>query len=228
VSTTPRKPFDDLDLMAYADGELDDETAAAVEAFLTEDDGAQSKRAALGQMNDVVRSYLELAADDAEPRLDAMWATIERRIQANGVAAAPAAVATRSLAQPVLAQPVSAAIATSSKSTESTGLWARISAWLDEYRGYFATGALAAAAAAVLVMALRPPQVVERIVVAPQPDSPRNPPQMVNVSTPPEVEVLEVNDGSASVFTLPKEDEGDVTAGVIWLDLDSSQTEGPL
>lgn len=212
--------------MAYADGELDDETAAAVDAFLAEDAGARSKRVALGQMNDVVRSYLELAADDAEPRLDAMWATIERRIQANGLPAASAAAATTSLAQPVSAAP--AAASKSGKSGEPGGLWARISAWLDDYRGYFATGALAAAAAAVLVMALRPPQVVERIVVAPPQNPQQNPPQMVNVSTPPEVEVLEVNDGSASVFTLPKENEGDVTAGVIWLDLDASQTEGPL
>jgi anti-sigma factor RsiW len=208
VSTTPRKPFDDLDLMAYADGELDDETAAAVAAFLAEDAGARSKRASLGQMNDVVRSYLELAADDAQPRLDAMWSTIERRIQANGAAPA-AAMAVAAPARPAAARP--------------EGLWARLRAWLDEHRGYFATGALAAAAAAVLVMALRPPQVVERIVVTPPPV--QNPPQMVNVSTPPEVEALEVNDGSASVFTLPGEGEGDVTAGVIWLDLDSSHTE---
>jgi hypothetical protein len=217
VSTTPRKPFDDLDLMAYADGELDDETAAAVAAFLAEDAGAQNKRAALGQMNDAVRSYLELAADDAEPRLDSMWATIERRIQANGAVAASAAAmapaASVAAARPAAAQPA--------------GLWARVRAWLDEHRGYFATGALAAAAAAVLVMALRPPQVVERVVVTPQPPV-QNPPKMVNVSTPPEVEALEVNDGSASVFTLPGEGEGDVTAGVIWLDLDSSHTEGPL
>ena len=218
--------------MAYADGELDDETAAAVGAFLAEDAGARSKRVALGQVNDVVRSYLELAADDAEPRLDAMWAKIERGIQANG--AATATVATTSLAQ---AAPARAARTPATPATPATpeqrGLWARIGAWLEEYRGYFATGALAAAAAAVLVMALRPPQVVERIVVAPppppQPTQPtQNPPQVVNVSTPPEVEVLEVNDGSASVFTLPKEDEGDVTAGVIWLDLDASNTEGPL
>lgn len=224
--------------MAYADGELDDETAAAVEAFLAEDAGAHQKRVALGQMNDVVRSYLELAADDAEPRLDAMWATIERRIQANGVAAPASVAAARAGASaPVAASAARASAAQASDAARAldaaragkTGLWARIGAWLEEYRGYFATGALAAAAAAVLVMALRPPQVVERVVVAPAPqDSPRNPPQMVNVSTPPEVEVLEVNDGSASVFTLPKEKEGDVTAGVIWLDLDSSQTEGPL
>lgn len=211
MSTTPRKPFDDLDLMAYADGELDDETAAAVAAFLAEDAGAQSKRAALGQMNDVVRSYLELAADDAEPRLDAMWSTIERRIQANG--AAPAA-AVAAAARPAEARPA--------------GLWARVRAWLDEHRGYFATGALAAAAAAVLVMALRPPQVVERVVVTPPPPVEQNLPRMVNVSTPPEVEALEVNDGSASVFTLPGEGDGDVTAGVIWLDLDTTHTEGPL
>jgi anti-sigma factor RsiW len=222
VSTTPRKPFDDLDLMAYVDGELDAETAAAMEAHLAEDDGARSKRMALDQMHDVVRSHLELAADDAEPRLDALWAKIEGRIAANGVSArAPA---------PEPAKAPSRALAAAAH----TGLWTRFTAWLDEHRGYFATGALAAAAAAVLVIALRPPQVVERVVVAP-PQPPQQQqqtsPQMVpvvNVSTPPEVETLEVNDGSASVFTLPKEGEGDVTAGVIWLDLDASHTEGPL
>jgi hypothetical protein len=196
--------------MAYVDGELDDETAAAVGAHVTGDDDARSKQVALGQMNDVVRSYLELAADAAEPRLDAMWATIERRIQANGVArTAEAATPARAQAAPVAAQP---------------GIWARFTEWLEGYRGYFATGALAAAAAALLVMALRPAEVVERIVVTP----PQNPPRMVNVSTPPEVEEIEVNDGSASVFTIPGEGEGDVTAGVIWLDLDASDTEGPL
>lgn len=221
--------------MAYADGELDQETAAAVEEYLAGDDAARSKRAALGEMNDLVRSYLELAADDAEPRLDAMWATIERRIQANG-ATAPAQVATPA-AVAATASPATSPAAGAPAQRKS--LWARIGAWLEEHRGYFATGALAAAAAAVLVMALRPPQVVERVVVAPPPQNPvqnpahnpaHNPPQMMNVSTPPEVEILEVNDGSASVFTLPKEGEGDVTAGVIWLDLDDSEviTEGPL
>jgi anti-sigma factor RsiW len=206
----PQKPFDDLDLMAYVDGELDDETAAAVGAHVAGDDDARSKQVALGQMNDVVRSYLELAADAAEPRLDAMWATIERRIQANGVPrTAEVATPARVQAAAVAAQP---------------GIWARFTTWLEGYRGYFATGALAAAAAALLVMALRPPQVVERVVVAP----PQNPPRMMNVSTPPEVEEIEVNDGSASVFTIPGEGEGDVTAGVIWLDLDASDTEGPL
>jgi len=206
----PQKPFDDLDLMAYVDGELDAEAAAAMDAYLAEDGDARTKQAALGQMNDVVRSYLELAADAAEPRLDAMWATIERRIQANGVPhTAEAATPARVQAALVAAQP---------------GIWARFTAWLEGYRGYFATGALAAAAAAVLVMALRPAQVVERVVVTP----PQNPPRMVNVSTPPEVEEIEVNDGSASVFTIPGEGEGDVTAGVIWLDLDASDTEGPL
>lgn len=219
---TPR-PFDDLDLMAYFDGELDAETAAAVEAHLAGDGDARSKRVALGQMNDVVRSYLELEADAAEPRLDAMWATIERRIQANG--------APRTMESAALARGGEAAAPTRAQAASvpaQPGLWARFTAWLEGTRGYFATGALAAAAAAVLVMALRPPQVVERVVVAPAPTPTENQPRMVNVSTPPEVEEIEVNDGSASVFTIPGEGEGDVTAGVIWLDLDASDTEGPL
>jgi anti-sigma factor RsiW len=219
VSTpkTSRKPIDDLDLMAYVDGELDDETAAALDAHLAGDEDAQRKRAALAQMNDVVRSYLELSADAAEPRLDAMWATIERRIQANGV---PGTVerATPAAAEVAPARPVPAS---------QPGLWARFTAWLGDYRGYFATGALAAAAAALLVMALRPAQEIKQVVVA-QPAPLQNQPRMVNVSTPPEVEEIEVNDGSASVFTIPGEGEGDVTAGVIWLDLDASDTEGPL
>lgn len=210
---TPQTPFDDLDLMAYVDGELDDETRAAVDAHVAGDGDARSKQVALAQMNDVVRSYLELAADAAEPRLDAMWATIERRIQANGAPRATEAT-TPARAPAAPARPA------------EPGIWARLTAWLDGHRGYFATGALAAAAAALLVMALRPPQVVEQIVVAPAPL--QNPPRMVNVSTPPEVEEIEVNDGSASVFTIPGEGEGDVTAGVIWLDLDASDTEGPL
>ncbi|WP_428262825.1 hypothetical protein [Haliangium sp.] len=210
---SPRASFDDIDLMLYVDGEADARTAEAVAAGLGADpsggDGdpgaaARRKVEALDEMGELVRSYLELEADQAEPALDGLWAGIERRIQANGVPdSAPA---------PAPAEP---------------GLWTRVRQWLEASRGYFATGALAAAAATILVVALRPPEVkiVERPVAAtPGPTEPR----MVPVSTPPEVEEIEVSGGSASVFTLEGEGEDEVSAGVIWLDLDLDEQEGPI
>lgn len=216
MSEIPRTPLDDIDLMAYVDGEADQRAAGAIAAQLAGDMDARTKTEALGQMTDLVRSYLELTADDVEPRLDDMWTTIERRIQANGVprAAEPAA-AEVARAMPGRAMPA------------RKGPWARLGEWLDARRGYLATGLVAAAAAAVLVMALRPPQIIERVVVAPTPSTDLVKPA-VNVSTPPEVEVIEVSDGAASVFTLPGEGGDDVTAGVIWLNLDESDMEGPL
>lgn len=209
VSKSPRTPLDDIDLMAYVDGEADGRTAGAVAAHLAGDAGARAKSESLDQMTDLVRSYLELAADDVEPRLDDMWTTIERRIQAG--------------ADPHAASVVETARAAPARE----GPWARLVAWLDARRGYVATGLVAAAAAAALVLALQPPRVIERQVVV-APPSANSVQPAVNVSTLPEVEVIEVSDGAASVFTLPGEGEGDVTAGVIWLDIDESDMEGPL
>ncbi|ACY17419.1 hypothetical protein [Haliangium ochraceum] len=209
----------DIELMAYLDGEAAGVEAELAAAALSADVDAQRKAEALGQMNDVVRSYLELEADSAEPQLDALWSRIEAGI---------AEPAPRAQAQ------VEAEAAPAPSRAAEPGIWARLSAWFEEQRGYFATGALAAAAAALLVVALRPPDVVERVVMVPQPpqqpENPTtlNPPSMVTVSTPPEVEILEVNDGAASVFTLPGEGEDDVTAGVIWLDLDDTELDNPL
>jgi len=72
---------DDIELMQHADGELDTRHAADVDARLERDPDARAKADALGQMTELVRSHLELAADDVPQRsFDAIWRKIDREI----------------------------------------------------------------------------------------------------------------------------------------------------
>lgn len=223
--------IDDLDLMQYADGEVDEAMAAEIAAHVAQSGDARLKLQALEQMNEVVRSSLELAADAAEPRLDAMWASIERAIQANGSTEA-VHVAAR---QPQAAEPA--------------GLLATIGRWLESYRAHFLTGAIAAGAAAIIVLTVRPgpdtprkngtleivvngqgtsggepanktgPTPTEVVLIKNEPSPPEIEP------SPPEIEHLEVNGGS-SVFVIPSEGDNDVAATVIFVDM--NDVEGPL
>ncbi|MBA3454830.1 MAG: hypothetical protein H0T42_17210 [Deltaproteobacteria bacterium] len=71
----------DIELMLHADGELDDRHAADVDARLEREPDARTKADALGEMTELVRSHLELAADDVPERsFDAIWRTIDRSI----------------------------------------------------------------------------------------------------------------------------------------------------
>lgn len=258
MSKAPRNTFDDVDLMQYLDGEADEATAAEMAAALPGETEARIKLQSLAQMSETVRSSLELAADEAGPRLDAMWASIERRIQSNGVHAQAAAVPGAALALQAGVGPQMAAKAAAKTATgvvtgaaarpphgadgHDRGLWASFVRWLDAYRSHIATGALTATAVAALVLVLRPApevmpervveRVVERVPVmnaqVPQEQVPQAHERMVPVSTPPTVEHLDVAAGSGSVFTIPGEGEEDVSTTVIWLDLDESDAEETL
>ncbi len=205
--------LDHFDLMAYADGEADADTAAKIEALeaLGASADAHETIAGIAEVGEAMRTYLELEADRAEPALDALWAQIEGQLGDRSAAAEAA---------PERAAP--------SRTAEARpGLWARFVEWLDESRGHFATGAVAATAAAALVMAIQPAAPTGNTA---NNDGPNGDPitVMTAVSTPPEVEQIEVSGGSASVFTLTGDDD-DVNAGVIWLDLDpEEQQEGPI
>jgi hypothetical protein len=199
--------IDDLDLMQYADGEVDEAMAAEIAAHVAQSDDALLKLQALEQMNEVVRSSLELAADGAEPRLDAMWASIERAIQANGSTEA-AHVAAR---HPQAAEPA--------------GLLATIGRWLESYRAHFLTGAIAAGAAAIIILAARPDAPGKIIVQQPPVPTQTQGTLIKNEPSPPEIEHLEVNGGS-SVFVIPSEGDNDVAATVIFVDM--NDVEGPL
>lgn len=203
----------DMDLMLHHDGELAEGEAAAVEDRLAADPDARAKVQALGQVGEVVRTHVELAADEAEPALDALWSRIERGISANG-AAEDSAVA----APPKPAPERSA----------ERGFFGAIAAWFDQHRGHFITGAVTAGAVAAVMLAMRPdPQVTERVVVREVPSAPAQLSTASVESTPPEVEHLEINDGSGTVLSLPgAEDESGAT--VIWLTPDETNVEGPI
>src|SRR5262245_46835830 len=116
----PVSQVPDSQLMLLADGELDPAEASAVER----DAGAPgaSKVAGIREVGVLVRGQLELATDDAEPRLSRLWDQVERRLDLDSL---PAPAPTR---------------------RSSEGLWGRLMGWVGEHRGHFVTGAVSALA----------------------------------------------------------------------------------
>jgi anti-sigma factor RsiW len=169
---------DDIELMQHADGELDKRHVSAVEARIVREPEAAAKIEALGEMREIVRSHLELVADDVpDRRFDAIWKKIDRET------AAP---------------------------VEDTGLWARITSWLDKHRGHVITGAVSAGAVAALALILRPGDHAEVS---------RAPTHAIDVQpaalrAAPEIESLDTPDGTGTVLNLEDED-GHTT--VIWV-----------
>jgi anti-sigma factor RsiW len=193
----------DPDLMMLADGELDAAEASALERAA----GANGalKVAAVREVGDLVRGHLELAADDAEDRLNGLWDLVERRLDVQDELEV-AATKPRSKRDATPASP---------------GVWSRVVKWFDGHRAHVLTGVLSAGAVAALTFVLREDPRVEyrdRIINAPvanvQPDAGTNP--MVLVATPPEVESLEVNGGTGTVFTI-ENDDGETETAVIWV-----------
>jgi hypothetical protein len=187
--------------MMLADGELDAAEASALERVA----GANGtlKVAAVREVGDLVRGHLELAADDADDRLNGLWDLVERRLDRDEA--------------PVEAKAKAAAV-------ESPGVWSRFVRWIEGHRAHLLTGALSAGAVAALAFVLREePRVEIRTVQVEVPAKggvdagvAGGGDPMVLVATPPEVESLEVNGGTGTVFTIEDEDGGTETA-VIWV-----------
>ena len=150
---------DDIELMQHADGELDDRAAADVDARLEREPDARAKSDALGQISELVRSHLELAADDVSARrFDAIWRKVDRSISSTG-----------------------------STPEEDTGLWARIIGWLDRHRGHVITGAVSAGAVAALALLLRTSEEARaprRGAIDVQPAALRVAPEIESLDTP--------------------------------------------
>lgn len=182
----PVSHLSDPDLMLLADGELAD--AGAARRSLGGDD--VRKIEGIKQVGDLVRGHLELAADEAEPRLAGLWDLVERRLPADD-------------GPPVSVPPA------------APGWAARVFLWLRQYRGHFATGALSAGAVAIVALMMRSPTVVVQTVEAPHRAAPV---PLVPVRQPmaPEIESLEVSGGTGMVFTIEDDDGGSDTA-VIWI-----------
>jgi anti-sigma factor RsiW len=170
---------DDIELMQLADGELDERETAQIDARLEHDPVARDKVESLSQMGELVRSHLELAADDVPSRrFDAMWRKIDQEI----------------------ATPDEA----------PSGLWARITGWLERHRGHVFTGAISAGAVAALALILRPgaPEAVKT------PGGTAIDVRPVALRAAPEIEALDTPGGTGTVINL--EDEDGHTA-VIWV-----------
>ena len=191
----------DEELMRLHDGELSDREARAAEERAAASPEDRARLDALREVGEVMRARLDLAAEEAAPGLDGLWARLERELDP---AATPKRV--REVAE------------------EPRGFFA----WLTAMRGYFATGAVAAAAAAALVLVLRPPRIVEKRVVVEVP-APTEPARPEVVDADAEVESLEVVGGTGTVFHIPRDDgDDDAPTTVIWVTRDDSAPEGPI
>jgi hypothetical protein len=74
----------DFEVMQHADGEVDERSAPDVRGHIERSSDAQTKVESLGQMTELVRGHLELAADAIpERRFDQMWRAVERGIDAD-------------------------------------------------------------------------------------------------------------------------------------------------
>ena len=218
MKTGAKKGAGDMDLMLYADGELSADETREVAARLADDAVARGKVESLRQVGEAVRTYVELETDRAEVEMPAfadMWQQIERRIQANGRAPEPA--------PPVRVE----APARRADRAPVAGWWASIRHWLEDHRGHVLTGAISAGAAVAVMLALGPrdEQVVERVRAG---GVTRGTPAVLR-SQPPEVEDLEVYEGSGTILTIESEGEGDSGAAVIWISDDHEKSkESPL
>lgn len=192
----------DPDLMMLADGELDAAEAGALERAAGATGAA--KIAGIREVGELVRGHLELSADEAEDRLAGLWTLVERRLDGEA--------ATEDAAAPAAAE------------AASPGVWSRLMRWIDGHRGHMLTGALSAGAVAAIAFMLRAEPEVQ-IVTVPGPTrtvavgpgtGPATADPMVLVASPPEVESLEVEGGTGTVFTIADEDGGGDTA-VIWI-----------
>ena len=201
----------DEELQMLHDGELSGREARAAEERAAASPEDRVRLEALREVGEVMRARFDLAAEEASPRLDALWSQIERELEPEPAGAHRAARPARSTAE---APP-------------------GFLGWLVGMRGYFATAAVAATAAAILVLALRPPKVVEvqRIVVKPVPMEPATAPaepSVVAAGAAAEVESLEVVGGTGTVFHIPRDADDDAPTTVIWVTRDDSAPEGPI
>jgi anti-sigma factor RsiW len=191
----------DADLMAFADGELDENQTRELEDALARDTDARGKVDAIGELGDLLRGHLELGADAVPAKkFDALWREIDKGIDR---AASPAA------------EPAKVPV-------EEAGVLRKIGRWFDRYRGHILTGAVSAGAVAALALLLRNPSVTDQPTgqpVANGSGSGTVGPTMVNSYEPSEIESMDTPDGTGTVFNLEDED-GNTT--VIWVTPDDT------
>jgi hypothetical protein len=187
----------DSELMAFADGELDERESRELEALLGRDATLRGKVDGVTEIGEVVRGHLELSADAVpQKKFDALWREIDKAIDRESETAR---------------DPAKAA------AVEDAGVLRRIGRWFDRYRGHVLTGAVSAGAVAALALLLRNPAATGGGGIADgsanTPSTGSSQPTLVNYQ-PTEIESLDTPDGTGTVFNLEDED-GSTT--VIWV-----------
>jgi anti-sigma factor RsiW len=222
MKVSTKRPTD-MDLMMYADGELDGDAARAVAAWLGQDADARAVVESLRQVGEAVRTYVEIETDAAEvevPAFAQLWDRIERRVHANGHA------------EPARPEPVKAPAPRKAprREPQRAGMWASIRRWFEDHRGHVLSGAVSAGAVAALMLAVGPRErVIEHQTTVRSGGVVSGGTPAVLRSEPPEVEELEVYEGSGTVLTIEPDDEDDSAAAVIWISNDDAEnTEGPI
>lgn len=145
--------------MAWADGELSNEAEVArVQTYLDQQPAARAGIAAIGEIGELARMPIEIAADSVD--FDALARRIDAAVQAEASATAQARDAVSGAAP-----------------AAELGLWARFTEWFGVNRGAFAMAAVAALACLVMLpFAIRGagsggPQQVINVYEAPMVDS---------------------------------------------------------
>lgn len=100
----------------------------------------------------------------------------------------------------------------------ATGLWSRVAAWFDRYRGHVITGAVSAGAVAALALILRPGTSDLGIGASAHVIDVRP----VALRSAPEIDSLDTPGGSSTVISL---DDDDGHAAVIWVTPEDSDAE---
>jgi anti-sigma factor RsiW len=181
--------MNDADLMALADGELDEREARELEDRLARDPIARGKLDAVGELGELVRGHLELSADAVpQKKLDALWREIDKGIER--------------------ASDTSPATTKQAAAAAPAGFLRRVGRWFDAHRGHIISGVVGAGAVATLALVLRGPS-GDHLG-----NKGSHPIDTTTVSAPAEIESLDTPGGTGTVFNL-EDDDGDTT--VIWV-----------
>jgi anti-sigma factor RsiW len=218
----------DIDLMMFADGELGEGEARALERAAASEPDVSARLAGIDELGECVRTLVETSVDAADEsgKLGELWRRVEGRLDSGDLASPDAAAA--SAAGP------GAGVAMRKRpgiTSEEPGFWHQVREW---FRGRTAVaGLVAAGAVTVAFLAVRPfERVVERRVeivrdVPVEAGPERTPPATQTVSQPAEVEDLEVYEGSGMILTIPGDKVGESPTTVLWLSSDDT-VEGPI
>ena len=193
-------PPTDLELMLYADGELEGDRIPAVQAWLDGDGDARNKLASLGMVSDLVRSQADEASAGADDIADAVMRKIESPITSE--------VTPEVTLPEVVARPKPPAN--------------------DNARSFYVIAAFVVAAAAAVLLWARPPAAPTAQLVVPPPAA--TAPVDKGAAPEPEadvehgVEVASVDFGArmGAVFYVPTGTSASSTTTVVWLSDDSA------